>query len=208
MRTIVAVAWLLCSGLAGGAAHAADTPAADTPAVASPAALPATVTLAVAEEYRLQPGDVLAVSVWKEPELTGDVLVRPDGGISLPLTGEIEAAGRTGEEVRAIISERLVKYIPSPAVAVSVKQALGNQIFVLGKVNRPGQFPMNRPMDVMQAISLAGGTTPFAALNDIHVLRREGQHETAIKFRYADVERGHNLAQNIVLRSGDTVVVP
>jgi len=161
-----------------------------------------------ADDYKLQPGDVLNVSVWKEPELTGDMLVRPDGGISLPLAGDIDAAGHTSVEVRDIIVERLAKYIPKPAVAVSVKQALGNQIFVLGKVNRPGPYPMNRPVDVMQAISLAGGTTPFAALNDIRVLRRDGQHETAIRFRYADVERGHDLTQNIILHSGDTVVVP
>jgi polysaccharide biosynthesis/export protein len=183
MRTDVIMLVSLALAAVGTAAHAAD-------------------------DYKLQPGDVLNVSVWKEPELTGDLLVRPDGGISLPLAGDVDAAGHTSDEVRKTIVERLVKYIPNPAVAVSVKQALGNQIFVLGKVNRPGPYPMNRPVDVMQAISMAGGTTPFAALNDIRVLRREGQHETAIRFRYAEVERGHDLSQNILLKSGDTVVVP
>ena len=161
------------------------------------------------EGYRLQPGDVLIVSVWKEPDLTGDILVRPDGGFSLPLVGEIDAVGHTADEVRLLIDQRLrVKYIPDPVVTVGLKQALGNQIFVLGKVNHPGNFPMNRPVDVMQALSLAGGTTPFASLNRIHVLRREGERQMAITFRYADVQRGRHLEQNILLRGGDTVVVP
>jgi polysaccharide export outer membrane protein len=163
---------------------------------------------AAADSYLLQPGDVLTVSVWKETDLTGDLLVRPDGGISLPLAGDIDAAGHTAEEVRATIDQRLRKFIPNPSVTVGVKQALGNQIFVLGKVNHPGEYPMNRPVDVMQALSLAGGTTPFAAVNDIRVLRRDGEKQVSIEFHYSDVERGHNLAQNIVLRGGDTVVVP
>ena len=161
-----------------------------------------------ADTYPLQPGDVITVSVWKETDLSGDLLVRPDGGISMPLAGDIQAAGHTADEVRAIIDERLRKFIPDPSVTVGVKQTLGNQIFVLGKVNHPGQFPINRPVDVMQALSLAGGTTPFAALNSIRVLRRDGERQVAIQFHYSDVEHGRNLAQNIVLRSGDTVIVP
>ena len=162
-----------------------------------------------ADGYLLQPGDVLTVSVWKEPDLTGDVLVRPDGGLSLPLVGNIEATGQTADDVRAVIDQRLRdKYIPDPTVTVSVKQAIGNQIFIIGKVNRPGNYPVTRPVDVMQALSLAGGTTPFAALNDIQVLRRTADREISIPFRYADVERGRHLEQNILLHGGDTVVVP
>jgi polysaccharide export outer membrane protein len=163
---------------------------------------------AAADHYLLQPGDVLAVAVWKEPELTLEVLVRPDGGISLPLTGDIEAAGHTSEEVRATIYDRLHKLIPDATVTVAVKQISGNQIYVIGKVNRPGPFSMNRPTDVMQALSLAGGTTPFAAVNDIHVLRRVGGQQQAIAFHYGDVESGRHLDQNILLQAGDTVVVP
>jgi polysaccharide export outer membrane protein len=151
---------------------------------------------------------MLTVSVWKEPELTGDILVRPDGGISMPLAGAVDAAGRTAEQVRATIDQRLRKYIPDPSVTVSVKQTYGNQIFVVGKVNKPGQYPINRPVDVMQALSIAGGTTAFASLNKIQVLRRQGDKQVAIQFHYTDVERGRNLDQNIVLQSGDTVVVP
>jgi polysaccharide biosynthesis/export protein len=160
------------------------------------------------DAYLLQPGDVLTVSVWKETDLTGDVLVRPDGGISLPLVGSIDAASHTPEEVRAEIDKRLRKFIPDPSVTVAVKQTLGYQIFVLGKVNKPGEYPINRPVDVMQALSIAGGTTPFAAVNDISVLRRLGSKEISIPFHYADIEHGRRLEQNIVLQSGDTVVVP
>lgn len=161
-----------------------------------------------ADDYLLQPGDLLTISVWKEPDLTSDILVRPDGGISMPLVGAIAAAGHTVEDVRSEIDQRLRKFIPDPAVTVIVKQTLGDQIFVIGKVNRPGQYPLNRPVDVMQALSIAGGATPFASLNGIRVLRRSGQSQLVMPFRYSDVLHGRNLTQNIVLQSGDTVVVP
>jgi polysaccharide export outer membrane protein len=158
--------------------------------------------------YLLQPGDVVNVSVWKEPDLTSELLVRPDGAITLPLAGQIDAAGHTVSEVRSTIDARLRKYIPDPAVTVTLKQALGNQIFVLGKVNRPGNYPIPRPVDVVQALSLAGGTTPFAAVNDIRVLRREGDKQITLTFRYTDIEHGRRLQQNVLLHSGDTVIVP
>jgi len=161
-----------------------------------------------ADIYLLQPGDILTVSVWKETDLSSDVLVRPDGGISMPLAGEVDAAGHTAEDVRTTIEQRLRKYIPDPTVAVIVKQTMGNQIFVIGKVNKPGNYPINRPVDVVQALSLAGGMTPFAATNDIRILRRAGEEEVTMRFRYGDIEHGRNLAQNIILHSGDTVVVP
>jgi len=161
-----------------------------------------------ADSYRIQAGDLLFVSVWKEQELQGDVLVRPDGGISFPLAGDMSVAGISIEELRATLVERLLKYIPDPVVTVAVKQIGGNKIFVVGKVNRPGDFPLNRPLDVMQALSLAGGATPFAAINDIHVLRRRDGKQQAIKFRYGDIEKGKSLEQNMLLESGDTVVVP
>ena len=161
-----------------------------------------------AEGYLLQPGDVLTVSVWKEADLSSELLVRPDGGITMPLAGEMAAAGHTVEDVRSTIDQRLRKYIPDPAVTVSVKQTLGNQIFVIGKVNHPGPYPIIRPVDVTQALSLAGGTTPFASVDNIKVLRRHGEQQTIIPFRYSDIEHGRKLEQNILLQSGDTVVVP
>lgn len=158
--------------------------------------------------YRIQAGDVLTISVWKETELQGDVLVRPDGGISFPLAGDIHAAGDGVDRLRSQLIERLGKYIPDPVVTVAVKQIGGNKIFVLGKVNRPGDFPLNRPLDVMQALSLAGGATVFADVNDIRILRRRDGKQQSIRFRYSEVERGKSLEQNVLLESGDTVVVP
>jgi polysaccharide export outer membrane protein len=158
--------------------------------------------------YRVQPGDVLFVSVWKEQDLQLEVLVRPDGALSFPLAGELKAEGRSVEELRAELDQRLRRYIPEAVVTISVKELNGNRIYVLGKVNRPGEFPFGRPLDVMQALSLAGGATPFAALNDVRVLRRENGRQIAIEFHYGEVERGRNLEQNIELHSGDVVVVP
>jgi polysaccharide export outer membrane protein len=160
------------------------------------------------ESYLLQPGDVIDVSVWKETDLQREVLVRPDGDFTFPLAGEIDAKGKSVENIRSILAERLQKYVPSPVVTVAVKSIGGNRVYVLGKVIRAGDFPLSAPLDVMQAISLAGGTTPYAAVNDIVILRRQNGRQQAFTFRYSDVARGRNLAQNIELESGDTVVVP
>jgi polysaccharide biosynthesis/export protein len=158
--------------------------------------------------YMLQPGDVLQVAVWKETDLTSEVLIRPDGGISFPLAGDLHAAGRTVAELTAMLEKRVRKLEPDAVVTVMVKAAVGNRVYVIGKVARPGDFPLNRPTDVMQALSLAGGATPFADSNGIRILRRSGERQVAISFRYSDVERGRKLDQNILLQSGDTVVVP
>lgn len=158
--------------------------------------------------YHLQPGDVVDVSVWKETDLQKEVLVRPDGGLTFPLAGEVDARGKTVEEVRVVLADRLQKYIPTPVVTVALKAIGGNRIYVLGKVNKAGEFPFSSPLDVMQAISLAGGTTPYAAVNDIVILRRQNGRQQSFSFHYTDVARGHSLPQNIQLESGDTVVVP
>lgn len=160
------------------------------------------------DHYKIQSGDVLLVSVWKEEDLIQEVIVRPDGQITFPLVGEAKAAGNSIENLRLLISDRLKKYIPDPVVTVSVRQLAGNTIYVIGKVNRPGVFPIVRDVDVMQALSLAGGTSTYAALNDIKILRRENGKLRALSFKYAEVEKGKRLEQNIVLRAGDVVVVP
>jgi polysaccharide export outer membrane protein len=150
----------------------------------------------------------LTISVWKETELQHEVLIRPDGGISFALAGDLQAAGHTVAEVTEMVQTRVREYIPDAVVSVSVKTIIGNQVFVIGKVNKPGNFVLNGPMDVLQALSMAGGATPYAATNSIRVLRRSGDHLTAIPFHYRQVTRGHKLDQNILLQSGDTVVVP
>lgn len=160
------------------------------------------------EGYGLQPGDVIQISVWREPELDQVVLVRPDGGISLPLVGEVYAEGRTTEEVSLAIAEALSVFIPAPEVTVSLQQSEGNRIYVTGRVNSPGMFLVNRPVTIMQALSLAGGLTPFADKDSIIVLRKEDGAQRSIPFNYKEVQRGESLGQNISLRSGDTLIVP
>jgi polysaccharide export outer membrane protein len=192
-------------------ALATRAPAADAPASGALLALATSSPAADAptpEGYELHPGDLLQVVVWKEPDLQTEVLIRPDGGMTFPLAGELHAAGHTVEDVTKTLQQRIRKYVPEAVVTVTVKAVGGSQVFVIGKVNHPGQFLLSGPLDVMQALSLAGGSTSFADTNGIRILRRSEGHQTSIPFRYGDVERGHNLEQNILLQSGDTVVVP
>jgi polysaccharide export outer membrane protein len=158
--------------------------------------------------YIVKPGDVLEISVWKEPDLQRQVLVRPDGAFSFPLVGEIDATNKTVAELSKLVSERIARYIADAVVSVSVVEIKGNKIYVLGQVNKPGEFIVNPSVNVMQALSMAGGTTPFAATGEIVVLRGQGKAQNAMAFRYQDVVRGRNLQTNIELIAGDIVVVP
>jgi polysaccharide export outer membrane protein len=159
--------------------------------------------------YTVKPGDILSVSVWKEPDLQGPVLVRPDGAFSFPLAGQMDARNKTVQELQQMVTERLKKFISDPVVTVSIQEIKGNKVYVIGQVNKPGDFIVNPRVDVMQALSMAGGTTPFAALGDIMILRRsDAGQQQALPFRYTDVIRGRNLDQNITLQAGDVVVVP
>ena len=160
------------------------------------------------ETYHIEAGDVLEISVWREEDLIKSVIVRPDGGLSFPLVGNVQARGKSIEQLQTEVTEKLKKYIPDPVVTVAIQQLSGNVIYVIGKVNRPGNLPVVRNVDVVQALSMAGGMTPYAASNKIRILRREGGRQTAIPFAYGDIEKGEKLEQNIVLRAGDVVVVP
>ena len=171
--------------LAAGQAQAADSP-----------------------DYRISPEDVLDVSVWREPDLQRQVTVRPDGGVSLPLIGDVAVAGSTVSEAEAKIRARLMDYIPEAVVTVSVVQLRGLRIYVTGEVKNPGQFEVGRYIDVLQAITLAGGFTPFAKQRNVQIIRRDGAQETVYKFNYKELQRGRNLAQNIQLKADDVVLVP
>src|ERR1044072_114938 len=129
--------------------------------------------------YTVKPGDTLEISVWKEPDLQRTVLVRPDGQLSFPLVGEGDARGKTVMDLNKTVSERLTKYISDAVVTISVTEIKGNKIFVLGQVNKPGEFIVNPSVNIMQALSMAGGMTPFAATNDIIVLRGQGRQPNA-----------------------------
>ena len=159
-------------------------------------------------DYTLNPGDQIDIAVWKELELTKTVIVRPDGKFSFPLAGEIQAAGRTIAQVQFEITNKLKTYIPEAVVTASVKELDGYRIYVIGQVGKPGSFVMNPRMNVLQALTVAGGMTPFAALNDIIVLRGTGAAQHVIPFHYTEVVKGRNLNQNIQLEAGDVVVVP
>jgi polysaccharide biosynthesis/export protein len=172
---------------------------------AQPAAQPETGSVV---RYEVQPSDVLQVSVWKEPDLTQQVVVRPDGAFSFPLVGEVNAVGKTVEELRRELVQQLTRIIPDVVVTVAVLEIRGNKVYVIGQVIRPGEFIVNPRVDVIQALSLAGGTTPFASPSEIFVLRRDGAQQRRLPFNFDAVLRGRDLEQNVLLRSGDVVVVP
>lgn len=159
--------------------------------------------------YRLNPGDVLLISIWKEDDLKREVVVLPDGTLSFPLAGHVTAAGLTPDELQKTLAQKIEHYIPdaSELVSVSVQEAYGNKVFVTGLVNKPGEFQAMQPMTVLQALSLAGGLTQFASEQNIKIIRREDGKETAIPFDYSAVKDGRDLASNIELKSGDVVVV-
>ena len=176
--------------------------------LASPSNANAQEPVQPTNSYKILPGDLLMVSVWKEPDLQLELLVRPDGAMSMPLAGEVSTKDKSVTDLQAELTSRLARYINDPVVTVSVSQVLGNKVYVIGQVNRPGDFVVNPQVDVLQALSMAGGTTPFADLDNIIVLRRINSVQTALSFNYKDVIRGRNLQQNVMLQSGDVVVVP
>ncbi len=158
--------------------------------------------------YLLGPEDILEISVWKEDGLTREVLIRPDGKLSFPLVGDVQAAGKSVTQLTDDLTKGLTRYIAAPTVTISVRQVRGNKIYVIGKVNKPGEYATGRYVDVMQILSMAGGLSTFAKEEKIKILRREGGVLTAILFNYAEVALGENLKQNIILKNGDVVVVP
>lgn len=159
--------------------------------------------------YLLNSGDRIEIDVWKEEGMRQEVVVLPDGTVSFPLVGHVPAAGKTTEALAALLAKRLSEFIPDPEVNVRLIAAEGNMIYVLGEVKNPGAFPLTRPTRVMQALSMAGGLTEFAAENSIKIIRHEANGTSkTFPFEYGDVEDGENLESNILLQSGDTVVVP
>jgi polysaccharide biosynthesis/export protein len=158
--------------------------------------------------YVISPGDVLAVQVWKEPEVSTTVPVRPDGKISLPLLNDVQAAGLTATALTADLTDRLKKYISDPQVTVIVTQVNSQRFYITGEVNRGGTYPLEPGMTVLQGLSSAGGFTPFANLKKIYVLRQVNGTQTKYPFNYKSVVKGKDTEQNIVLQPGDTIVVP
>jgi polysaccharide export outer membrane protein len=160
------------------------------------------------DKYLLGPEDAIEISVWKEPDLTKQLVVRPDGKITYPLIGEVQASGRTVKQLQEDILKRLEKFVTDAHVTVILLKAQNYKIYVTGKVNKPGDFMVGKPVNVMQAISMAGGLTPFASPGSIMVLRTVSGREETYPFNYRDVARGFMLEQNRTLLPGDVVVVP
>lgn len=158
--------------------------------------------------YVIGPGDVLSISVWKEEDMQKEVLVKPDGAISFPLIGDVNSNGMSTLDLRKKITEKLKEFIPNPAVTVSVLKSNSNKIYIVGKVVRPGEYITTNYMDVLQALSLSGGPTPYADTDSIKIIRRIGSKSIVFEFDYDEVISGEQLEMNIVLKAGDTVVVP
>jgi polysaccharide export outer membrane protein len=179
------------------AAQSATTSSSSTAAVVVPAT-----------GYVIGPEDELAVTFWRESELSAEVIVRPDGKISLPLLNEIVAAGLTPEQLRTRIIERARSFIENPSASVIVRAIKSRKVFVTGAVSKPGSYALAAPTTVLQLIALAGGLTEWAKSDRIVVVRGSGVRQVALAFNYADVGRRKNLSQNILLEPGDTVMVP
>ena len=160
-----------------------------------------------AGEYKIGPGDVLDISVWQNPDLTRKVVVLPDGTISFPLAGEITVEGLTVADLEATLVSSLEKYVTDPILTVSVSQTNSMMIYIIGQVRAPGRFLIQDDINVLQALSLAGGLNAFADEKEIQVFRKNGQKPTLFEFNYKEVEKGENLEQNITLQRGDVIVV-
>lgn len=169
---------------------------------------PALPSVSAPPDYLIGPDDVLIVVFWREKDMSGEVAVRPDGHISLPLVNDVQAAGLTPEQLRVNLAEAASKYIEDPNVTVVVKAINSRKVFITGQVAKPGPYPLAGPMTVLQLITTAGGLQEYAKPDDIAILRTVNGKPTRIRFNYKDVMRGKNLAQNIELKPGDQIVVP
>lgn len=189
-------------------AQSANSKQPDQPAIPAVASDAPKQSAATGPNYIIGAQDVLDISVWKEPEVSRVVPVRPDGRISLPLLNDVQAAGLTPAALAAQITESLKKYLTNPQVTVIVTTINSQRVYISGEVVRPGAFPMLPGMTVMQALTSAGGFTPFAKMKSIYVLRDDNGKKTKFQFNYKAVVNGKNADQDIELKAGDTIVVP
>jgi len=158
--------------------------------------------------YIIGPMDVLEIQVWKEPDFSRQVLVRPDGKITLPLVGDILASGMNTMGLKALLSEKLENFVSKPEVTVIVLESRSKNFYIIGKISRPGTYPLNPDMTVLQAISVAGGLAEWADKDSIRIIRRSGGKEEILPFDYNKVITGKKLEQNILLKTNDTIIVP
>jgi polysaccharide export outer membrane protein len=185
-------------------AAAQQAPAPPT-AVAPPAA---PTGVALPPGYVIGPDDILTVVFWRDKEMSTEVAVRPDGKVTLPLVNDIDAAGKTPEQLRAEIAQAASRFVEEPTVTVVVKAINSRKVYITGMIGKSGAYPLTGPTTVLQLISMAGGLHEFANAKNIIVTRVENGRQVALKFNYNEVRKGKKLQQNIELKPGDTVVVP
>nr|MBF0221282.1 polysaccharide biosynthesis/export family protein [Desulfobulbaceae bacterium] len=159
-------------------------------------------------EYVIGLGDQLQIMVWKEPELSHSTFVRIDGRISLPLVGDVFAAGKTIKVFRGELEGLLSQVVAEPAVSVMLLQSKSWRYYILGQIKQPGEFPIDYPITLLQAIARSGGFMEWAKKDEIIIIRRTDDKDTIVKFNYDSLVKGENLAQNIILQPGDTIIVP
>jgi polysaccharide export outer membrane protein len=167
-----------------------------------------TAAFAADRPYRIGPGDVLEISVWKDPNLSRNVVVPPDGIIAFPLIEGINVNGLAVADLRKIVTQKLSEFVPDATVTIILLEINSLKAYVIGKVNNPGEFPINMDTSVMQILAKAEGLNAFASKGGIKILRHKGNKIIKIPFDYGEVEKGKHLEQNILLQSGDVVVVP
>ena len=199
MRSYVLAGLCAVVSLGTGAGRAL---AAQAPAVSTPEATDELIP------YFVAPGDVLRIAVWKEPELSAEVFVRLDGMITVPLAGDVKAAGRTTDQIATEVRTRLRAFLEVPQVTVTVSQAVSARFYVIGEVAASGAFPLTQRITILQALALAGGFREFAKRERIVVIRERRGERKAIFFNFRDLEAGINLEQNIAVEAGDTLIVP
>jgi polysaccharide export outer membrane protein len=206
----IALFLLASTGLSAQAGSETPVPATASPAASQPAQnVEATATKAHDDSFVIGNDDVLAINVWKEPDVSRSIPVRSDGKISLPLVGEVQATGRTPLKLEQEIAARLKNYIAEPEVTVIVQQINSQKFNILGMVSKPGSFPISNSATVLDAIALAGGFRDFAKQKAIYILRQNADGtQTRLPFNYKEVVKGKNPAQNIKLQPRDTIVVP
>jgi polysaccharide export outer membrane protein len=184
-------------------------PATPTNASAPPgAAAPVANAVIPPADYVIGTADVLSVIIWREKDLTSDVIVRPDGMVSLPLLNDVHAAGLTPEEFRQQLTTAAARYVETPNVTVMVKTINSRKVFITGEIARPGPYSLGGPTTVLQFIAEAGGLLEYANKKNISIMRTENGKVTMLRFNYADVAKGRRMEQNILLKPGDTVIVP
>jgi polysaccharide export outer membrane protein len=207
MRRVLVGAAVLLMGFAVSAG--AQTPATPAPAPATPAAtqpVPSGVT--PPSDYVIGSDDVLSIVIWREKDMSSEVVVRPDGKISLPLLNELQAAGLTPDQLRSSIEKAASKLVAEPNATVIVKTINSRKVSILGNVGKAGTYPLTGDMTVLQLIALAGGLQEYADAKGITVMRKQEGRDVVLKFNYKDVVKGKNLEQNVSLKPGDTVIVP